>query len=166
MGVDSFTLATNVENLTLTGATAINGTGNASNNVIAGNSAANVLTGNDGNDVLSGGDELDTLWGNLGADTFVFNNASAYNNIDVIKDFSTSQGDVIDVRDLLSAYAPLTMPVTDFVQITTVGSDSALSIDRDGTGTTFGFVQVATIQGVTGLTDEAALVASGNLMVA
>ena len=40
----TYTLGANVENLTLTGAAAINGTGNTLNNVI-GNAAANVLTG-------------------------------------------------------------------------------------------------------------------------
>ena len=41
-----------LENLTLTGAAAINGTGNAKDNVIIGNGANNVLTGLDGNDTL------------------------------------------------------------------------------------------------------------------
>jgi Ca2+-binding RTX toxin-like protein len=44
------TLPGGVENLTLTGTTAINGTGNANNNVLQGNSANNTLTGLDGND--------------------------------------------------------------------------------------------------------------------
>ncbi|MFM6496578.1 MAG: beta strand repeat-containing protein, partial [Dolichospermum sp.] len=39
----SYTLTNNVENLTLTGAAAINGTGNTANNVITGNSANNTL---------------------------------------------------------------------------------------------------------------------------
>lgn len=46
----TYTLAANVENLTLTGSTAINGTGNAQDNVLTGNSAVNVLTGGAGND--------------------------------------------------------------------------------------------------------------------
>ena len=46
----TYTLAVNVENLMLTGATAINGTGNGLNNVLTGNSAANVLTGGAGDD--------------------------------------------------------------------------------------------------------------------
>ena len=163
-GVD-YTLTANTENLTLTGAGNLDGTGNNLNNLITGNAGNNILTGNDGNDILSGGGGLDTLWGNLGADTFVFEASTAYNNIDVIKDFSTGQGDVIDIRSLLTGYDNLTMNLTDFVDITTVGSDSSLRVDRDGAGTTFGFVQVATIQGVAGLTDEAALVANGNLLV-
>ncbi|QSV65196.1 MAG: S8 family serine peptidase [Dolichospermum sp. DL01] len=72
------TLATNVENLTLTGAAAINGTGNAGNNVLIGNSANNTLTGNAGNDTLNGnagndnlisGDGNDLLFGGAGNDT-------------------------------------------------------------------------------------------------
>ncbi|WP_413171279.1 beta strand repeat-containing protein [Anabaena azotica] len=47
------TLPTNVENLTLTGTTAINATGNAGNNVLTGNSANNVLTGGNGNDTYA-----------------------------------------------------------------------------------------------------------------
>ncbi|MEI6332392.1 MAG: Calx-beta domain-containing protein, partial [Pseudanabaena sp. ELA645] len=47
------TLPTNVENLTLTGTAAINGTGNAGNNVITGNSANNTLSGLDGNDTYA-----------------------------------------------------------------------------------------------------------------
>ncbi|WP_171026469.1 calcium-binding protein [Mesorhizobium comanense] len=58
-----------VENLTLTGTAAINGTGNASNNVLIGNSAANSLNGGDGNDTLYGGAGNDTLAGANGNDT-------------------------------------------------------------------------------------------------
>ncbi len=72
------TLAANVENLTLTGTAAINGTGNTGNNVLIGNSANNTLTGNAGNDTLNGnagndnlisGDGNDLLFGGAGNDT-------------------------------------------------------------------------------------------------
>ena len=69
----TLTLGNNVENLTLTGTTAINGMGNALDNVLAGNSANNTLTGAAGNDTLDGGLGNDTMLGGLGNDTFVVN---------------------------------------------------------------------------------------------
>jgi Ca2+-binding RTX toxin-like protein len=58
----SWTLGANVENLVLTGATAIDGTGNELDNVVTGNSAANVLNGLQGNDTLIGGAGDDTYY--------------------------------------------------------------------------------------------------------
>jgi len=72
----TWTLAANLENLTLTGATAINGTGNTLDNLIIGNSAANVLSGGAGNDTLNGGAGADNLIGGSGNDTYVVDNAS------------------------------------------------------------------------------------------
>jgi Ca2+-binding RTX toxin-like protein len=83
-----------VENLTLTGTAAINGTGNTLNNVITGNGAANALTGGTGTDTLTGG---------LGSDTFVFNTISDSTTVsttwDVITDFTRGQ-DKIDLRGI------------------------------------------------------------------
>ncbi|HBU28883.1 MAG TPA: hypothetical protein DEB56_03775 [Thiobacillus sp.] len=65
----TLTLAANVENLALTGAAAINGTGNELGNVLTGNSANNRLVGGLGNDTLIGGSGHDRLDGGAGADT-------------------------------------------------------------------------------------------------
>jgi Ca2+-binding RTX toxin-like protein len=62
----AWTLQSNVENLTLTGSSAINGTGNSQANILDGNSAANVLNGASG---------VDTMTGGAGNDTYVVDNA-------------------------------------------------------------------------------------------
>ncbi len=67
----SYVLPQNVENLTLTGFQAIDGTGNALDNVIIGNTGANVLQGGAGNDVLDGGAGTDSLYGGTGNDTYM-----------------------------------------------------------------------------------------------
>jgi Ca2+-binding RTX toxin-like protein len=110
----TFSLAAlpNIENLTLTGTAAINGTGNAANNVIIGNSANNSLDGGDGNDslnggagndilnggagndILTGGTGKDTLTGGLGVDRFDYRKLadSLLSNFDVITDFNANAG--------------------------------------------------------------------------
>lgn len=118
------TLGVRIENLTLTGTAAINGTGNALNNTLIGNSANNVLSGLDGNDVLTGGAGNDTLNGGNGNDVLtggsgrdqlngdVGNDRFDYNAVsespastgrDVITGFAgagTALGDQIDLRDI------------------------------------------------------------------
>ncbi len=67
----TWTLGSNVENLTLTGTANINGTGSSTNNVLIGNSGNNSLDGGSGNDTVDGGDGNDNLLGGSGADTLL-----------------------------------------------------------------------------------------------
>ncbi|WP_409276718.1 M10 family metallopeptidase C-terminal domain-containing protein [Pseudomonas defluvii] len=80
----SWTLGANLENLTLTGLAAINGTGNALNNRITGNAGANILDGGAG---------IDTLIGGAGNDTYVVDNLR-----DVIIEQGTSTSEIDTVR--------------------------------------------------------------------
>ncbi|RYD90340.1 MAG: calcium-binding protein, partial [Sphingomonadales bacterium] len=106
----SFSLATNVENLSLSGSAAINGTGNQLANIIVGNDGANLLSGlagadklvgGRGNDVLDGGQGDDILSGGAGNDRFVF--ASGFGD-DRVTDFGAGGArDVIDLSALVTA---------------------------------------------------------------
>lgn len=103
----TWTLGAGFENLTLTGAAAINGFGNALANRIEGNGAANFIQASDGNDTVVGGQGNDTLGGNNGTDwvegglgndslgggggqdSFVLREAGAA-NADVLSDFAST----------------------------------------------------------------------------
>ncbi|TXN23564.1 calcium-binding protein, partial [Methylobacterium sp. WL19] len=69
---------------------------------LTGNEFANKILGNDGLNILSGGDGADLLYGRGGADTFVFDRLGDSTvsgaGRDTLKDFSTSQGDRIDLH--------------------------------------------------------------------
>jgi len=86
----TYTLGSNVENLTLTGSTAINGTGNTLDNVLTGNSGNNSLSASSGNDTLDGGVGNDTLVGGAGNDTYYVDSTS-----DVITENASEGTDVV-----------------------------------------------------------------------
>ncbi|MFA6178098.1 MAG: calcium-binding protein [Candidatus Methylopumilus sp.] len=77
----TYTLNTGLEKLILTGTTAINATGNASDNQLTGNIAANILDGGAG---------LDTLVGGKGNDTYVVDSTT-----DVITELAAEGTDTI-----------------------------------------------------------------------
>ncbi|MFM7428125.1 MAG: calcium-binding protein [Elainella sp.] len=86
----SYLLGSNVENLVLTGSSAINGTGNSLVNSLTGNGANNALEGGAGNDVMTGG---------AGSDQFVYAATIAYSSSafgqDSITDFSSGTDQIV-----------------------------------------------------------------------
>lgn len=115
-----------------------------------------------GDDTLYGDDGIDILYGESGADIFGFRVASAYQDVDVIKDFDVVEGDAINIVDLLSAYDPLSDVISDFVQITDNGVDSTLAIDADGGGDNYN--AITTLENVTGLDNVTDLELTGVLI--
>jgi Ca2+-binding RTX toxin-like protein len=73
----SRTLGVNLEKLTLTGAEAINGTGNILNNTLIGNNSANILNGSTGVDTMIGGAGNDIYYIDNVADVISETNALA-----------------------------------------------------------------------------------------
>ena len=154
----SMTLDDNVEDMRLQGTGNINGTGNAS---------ANVLTGNSGSNTLNGKGGLDTLIGGSGADTFRFDSAlNATTNLDTITDFSVTDDTLQLENALFTALTATGTLSADMFRsgagITTAAdandfliynsSTGALYYDPDGSGSTAS-IQFATLTGNPALTN-------------
>jgi Ca2+-binding RTX toxin-like protein len=125
----SYALSDNVENLTLIGTGAINGTGNGLANVIIGNARANVITG---------GGNADTLTGAGGADRFKYAalSDSAPGAADRITDFKKTQGDKIDLSVLDANTNTAANDAFKFVSAFTGQAGQVYASYNAGSGTT------------------------------
>ncbi|MCP2075551.1 UNVERIFIED_ORG: surface adhesion protein [Pseudomonas lini] len=102
--------------------------GQGGNDTLNGGKGNDILLGGSGNDTLIGGPGNDTLIGGLGGDTFVWKSGDA--GTDVIKDFKASDGDRIDLRDLLQGETGST--IDHFLKISTVDGVSSLQVSTTG----------------------------------
>lgn len=123
--------------------------GNEDSDFLYGETGQDYIIGGAGNDYIVGGQGIDDLFGQSGADTFAWLSGDA-DAIDNVYDFSTSEGDVLDISKILTGYTEGTSDITEFVQITENGTDSTLAVDVDGGGDNF--VTIATLYGLTGET--------------
>jgi len=150
---------------------------------LTGNGADNMFEGRGGNDLIhleSGGRDTILLQLLDAAD------ATGGNGMDTVTGFKigtyegTPGADRIDLKDLLSGYtgdsdgaahyvngvATLDAgdAIGDFLKVTTSGSDTIISIDRDGLGGTYAFTDVVTLSNVH--TDLQTLLANHQLVTA
>ncbi|PCJ47382.1 MAG: hypothetical protein COA74_11720 [Gammaproteobacteria bacterium] len=134
--------------------------GEAGTDVLIGGAGTDTLYGGDDNDILIGGTGTDFLYGQGGADTFKLDLTS----IDRLSDFDASEGDTIDIADLLIGYDSATDDINDFV--TLVYRNAArtdIRVNDDGLGTDLPYVGIV-FSDLTGETVNT-LVASGTLIV-
>lgn len=142
----SYTVASGIESVTLTGAANLDVigradqgetiTGNTGNNILSGFGGADTLSGLAGIDTLNGGDGIDVLKGGLGndiltggtgTDFFVFDTAiTPTSNIDVITDFSIVD-DTIRLENAIFTTLTVTgtLAATAFKNLTTGGAVDA-----------------------------------------
>jgi Ca2+-binding RTX toxin-like protein len=127
--------------------------GSTGDDLLTGSSSQDEIVGRDGNDVLvgGGGDDLfvggggeDTMTGGAGGDRFVFN--AADEGVDTVTDYSNNESDVLDISDILTGFDPENDNLSDFVSITSDGTDATLAVDPGGGGA---YTDVALLTNIT-----------------
>ncbi|MCX8571644.1 DUF5801 repeats-in-toxin domain-containing protein [Aminobacter sp. MET-1] len=114
------------------------------NDLLFGEGGNDILYGGAGNDTLNGGTGSDTMTGGEGADTFVISADAISGSIDdIITDFNPSQGDVLDLSELLKNISSGTnLETSGYVKIEQSGLDSIVSVDVNGNGDNYQQVAV------------------------
>ncbi|WP_198517259.1 VCBS domain-containing protein [Vibrio sp. HA2012] len=110
--------------------------------VLRGGGDSDYLDGGTGNDYLNGGEGNDILVGGEGVDTFVWRSEDLDGSIDTIRDFSITDGDKLDLSDILSDMSD--SEVDSYLDSLTVtesanGLDSELVIEHAGESVTIVF---------------------------
>ena len=126
----SYTLADTLENLTLNGTAAINGTGNLNANVMVGNANDNLLSGmagtdsitaGAGNDTLDGGAGNDTMVGGLGNDSYIVDSAN-----DTVTELTNQGTDTVYASVSYTILSPVeNLTLTGLGNINATGNSSA-----------------------------------------
>ncbi|MGY2962801.1 uncharacterized protein YegL [Pseudomonas sp. TE36184] len=113
--------------------------GNAGDDILFGQGGNDVLNGGAGNDILVGGKGNDTLTGGAGADTFVWlkGDTNTGTGVDTITDFKHSEGDKLDLSDLLQGNNDTNL--TNYLKLSTDSAgNSTLSVSSSGSFTAQG----------------------------
>nr|WP_158087410.1 type I secretion C-terminal target domain-containing protein [Pantoea cypripedii] len=118
------------------------------------------ITGTAAADSLTSSAYDDTITSGAGTDTLVYHllnsaDATGGNGHDTWTDFSVTNGDKIDVSNLLIGWNDDTSNINDFVKVDhTADGSTVLSIDRDGTGTAYSSTQLVTLEGTNASLEE------------
>ncbi|WP_436898956.1 type I secretion C-terminal target domain-containing protein, partial [Acinetobacter gyllenbergii] len=114
--------------------------GNSGIDYLEGGSGDDTLNGGGGDDTLSGDSGNDKLYGGAGADTAIFkllqgfeSDGTGGNGVDTWQDFNVSQGDKIDISELLIGDVDKGN-LDQYLFFEKTNSTVTISLDRDGQG--------------------------------
>jgi Ca2+-binding RTX toxin-like protein len=133
--------------------------GRAGDDWLIGGAGNDKLVAGDGNDVLVGGLGADILNGNAGADRFLIDLADLDGSVDDVKDFNPTEGDLIELRDLVPAGLNPS-EIASYLRIFKSGTLGLLQYDALGTG--LDYTTIAEIRSGGNFTVDG-LIASGGL---
>ena len=143
----TYTLSRHIENLTLTGMLAIDGSGNALDNVLIGNNAANTLSGGTGNDTLDGKDGADMLTGGKGNDTYILGRGYSAETV-VENDATTDNSDIAQFLPAISANQIWFQHIGNNLEISVIGTADKLVIKDWYLGSAYHIEQFKTADGL------------------
>ncbi|MFC3396438.1 Ig-like domain-containing protein [Brenneria rubrifaciens] len=103
--------------------------GQGGNDTLLGGTGNDLLYGGDGDDVLIGGPGSDVLVGGAGADTFNWQSGDIGN--DLIRDFNASEGDKIDLSDLVGELEEGT-DISRYIRILDNAGSATIEISTEG----------------------------------
>jgi len=105
--------------------------GEGGNDTLSGGGGNDRLLGGDGDDTLIGGADHDYLYGQGGADVFVLDTVS----IDRVRDFDLSEGDRLDISDVLTGFDANMDDLNDFVDLVIRSAERVdVHVSEDGSG--------------------------------
>ncbi|MFJ3458459.1 BapA/Bap/LapF family large adhesin [Scandinavium goeteborgense] len=105
------------------------------------------------NPQMASTDQHDVLTGSAYGDTLIYHllnggNATGGNGNDEWTNFNLAQGDKIDLRELLTGWDHQASTLGNYVQVNTNGANTVISVDRDGTGSTYNSTPLITLDNV------------------
>lgn len=103
--------------------------------------------------------QSDVITGSVYSDTLVYHllnstSATGGNGADVWHNFNLEQGDRINVHDLLTGWNGSQSTLGNYLNVSTSGNNTVISIDRDGTGSTYTSTTLVTLENVHTTLDE------------
>jgi VCBS repeat-containing protein len=103
--------------------------------------------------------QSDVINGSVYSDTLVYHllnssDATGGNGADTWNNFSLTQGDKINVHDLLTGWNGSQSTLGNYLNVTTSGNNTVISIDRDGTGSTYHSTTLVTLENTHTTLDE------------
>ncbi|WP_299179127.1 type I secretion C-terminal target domain-containing protein, partial [uncultured Neptuniibacter sp.] len=107
-------------------------TGDTDAYTILGTEDDNILIGGDGNDVLVGFAGSDELTGNDGLDRFMFVGEDSGSGADTVKDFTTTEGDILDISDLLGGVTEDAATLDQYLHFENTVDGTVVHINADG----------------------------------
>ncbi|MGL4727870.1 MAG: type I secretion C-terminal target domain-containing protein, partial [Bosea sp. (in: a-proteobacteria)] len=148
--------------------------GGNGNDTLSGGTGADYLIGGSGDDIINGGSEGDIIIGGVGVDTMTLGTGADVlvwragdngTSPDIVTDFSRTDGDILNLSELLPGYIEGTSVLSNFIRSVEAGGNTTIQIDTTGAANfTAPNASIVQLSGVTGL-DLQWMKSAGQLIV-